>query len=203
MQYKIISIIPKISTFPKTWEIMLNKLGDRVAEMRIRALSAGNTYSIKLLELEEIILNPDPKNIQKLMDDSYFLARKLPTKKDIKYLYFAENHMAIIELTCLIQNLKACWNKIDQKQKDILIKNILNFLINKTNETLNPNAAPCFSEALRDTIYGLIEFQPQLEQFFDELIEKRIAYNQEHPTRRHLLDKPTFFVRNNYIKSTN
>ena len=128
------------------------------------------------------------------MDDSYFLARKLPTKNDIKYLYFVENHMAIIELTGVLQNLKACWNQINQEQKDILIKKIINFLINKTTETLNPDAAPCFSEALRDTIYGLIEFQPKIEQFFDETIEKRLAYSLEHPARRHLRYKPTFFA---------
>lgn len=204
MKYKLVATTPKIARLPKVWEKMIKDFNQGVQRFISNDKKADPiTFEIKLKELTEMFQNPSIENIMKLITyidhaNIEYLTRTLPTKRKIDSLYYAENHMAILELTCLTKNLAACWNTFNQTQIDTIVR----FFINKNNETRNPDAAPCFNETLRDANYGLIEFQPELEQLFDDIIEKRIAYNLEHPARRHLRYKPTFF-KNNYIKRNN
>jgi hypothetical protein len=182
MKHKLIAIsLPKQQKWIKEWEEMIGNYPHRVlfyrnTELKYVSKEKELSYLEKLKEIETMMDAPSPANIIKLITDENFLIRKLP---GLSYSngYYTENHMAQFELICLIKNIKACWNQLTQEQIELLTS----FLIKKTNDTLFSNAA-CFTISLKQTIDGLIEFQPQLKEKFIDIITKRKNHYANNPS---------------------
>lgn len=129
----------------------------------------------KLSCLLTMMYSPSTKNIMILITDKSFLLRALPEYQpnpELHSLYFAENHIAVFELICLIKNIKATWKDLTYNE----INQLIDFLIKKTEAALLYQAAPCFTVFLKTTIDGFLEFQPKYKKDFDEIIAKRKAY---------------------------
>jgi hypothetical protein len=182
MKHKIVAIsLPQQQKWIKEWEDMIRNYPHRVlfyrnTELKYVSKEKELSYLKKLIEIETMMDTPSPANIIKLITEKDFLIRKLP---GISYSngYYTENHMAQFELICLIKNIKACWNQLSPQE----IEQLTSFLIQKTNATLSSNAA-CFTISLKQTIDGLIEFQPQLEEKFKDIISKRKTHYANNPS---------------------
>ena len=206
MKHKLVAI--SLSQSHKTihfWQMLLENFKARISNFRNHEAPYFKAdYSSKLNFLDDVFTNPSTKHIMKLISDSNFLIRKLPlklvnqnqyyflysTKGESEspkitpnyYTYLGENHIALIELSCLVQNLHICWNQLNSEQ----IEKIINFFINKTAETLDETegiSAPCFTVFLKNSLDGLLEFQPQLEPRFREIIAKRKKHYANHPSQ--------------------
>lgn len=129
-----------------------------------------DAYSNKLIEIEEMIKTPSTTNVITLITNERFLARNLPSLIS-SYWFFMENHIAQLELICLVSNLKECWQELTEPQKKILTT----FLSDKTIITLDSDA-DCFGKTLKWTVDGLVELHPELENSLGEII----AIRNEH-----------------------
>lgn len=182
MKHKVVAIsLPQQQKWIKEWEDMIGNYPHRVlfyrnTELQYVSKEKELSYLEKLKEIETMMDTPSPSNIIKLITDENFLIRKLP---GLSYSngYYTENHIAQFELICLIKNIKACWNQLTHEQIELLTS----FLINKTNDTLFSNAA-CFTISLKQTIDGLIEFQPDITEKLEGIIAKRRNHYTLHPS---------------------
>lgn len=175
MKLKVIAIeVPALSIID-TMNAFIDILPNILRSFRSHDLPGQEEIFLdKPIIIWAMITIPDAPNIDILINND-FLSRVLPKfdrNTELHELYLAENHMANIELLCLIKTLKECWQHVTGDQK----KNIIQLLINKTEETLNPDAAECFTLTLKRTIDWLIAFQPELATEFEEITAKRRAY---------------------------
>lgn len=201
MKLKIIAILTTLQPkMVREWEYITLNLKTRITNFREQNQSFYREgHLTKLTQLKEIFDNPSSENIINLITHKNFLSRTLPIKKYDYYIYLTrkgsesteirtalseyqgENHFALIELACLVQSLNSCWNQLNTNQKELVI----DFLINKTDETLYEHpmeAAPCFTLFLKGTLDGLIKSQPDLKQSFADIIAKRKQYYQSRPS---------------------